>query len=307
MRTDWTPEALYLTVNYGLSAGFHTHFDLLDFELYAYGKPMAVDAGIGLTYDDPLYNPWYRSSRAHNMVAVNDSNIEREGVHGENIRWGSTHSIDFFAGEHRGYQRFGVQHRRQIAFVKPSYWFMLDDLSCTRPGDTLSWYFHSPGKLMPSGAGFISASAPGIRILPVGQIFSARSGKGWAASTSNRIPGKTEEIPWIRFDQIGSRDSSRQFAILLAPFRGHDGVHSAARITGRHYIVESPGSSDHLYFTNGTYSDGTLETDGIFVCVRLREKGASTYAVLDGTYLKYGGKRIWNSATPGSAEGEFTP
>ena len=61
MRTDWTPDALYLTVNYGPFAGFHSHFDLLDFELYAYGKPLAVDAGIGLTYDDPLYNPWYRS------------------------------------------------------------------------------------------------------------------------------------------------------------------------------------------------------------------------------------------------------
>ncbi len=82
MRTDWSPDALYLTVNYGPSAGFHSHFDLLDFELYAYGKPMAVDAGLGLTYDDELYHSWYRSSRAHNMVTVNDSNIAREGLRG---------------------------------------------------------------------------------------------------------------------------------------------------------------------------------------------------------------------------------
>jgi len=307
MRTDWSPDALYLTVNYGPSAGFHSHYDLLDFELYAYGKPMAVDAGIGLTYDDPLYHTWYRWSRAHNMVTVNDSNMAREGIRGENIRWGSTSSLDFFAGEQRGYERFGVHQRRQIAFVKPSYWFVLDDLFCTRSGDTLSWYFHSPGKLLPSGTGFVSASLPGIRILPAGQRLPSRSGLGWAASTSDRTPGKTEEIPWIRFDQKGSRDSLRQFAILLAPIRQRGEVISAERISERHFVVKLPSSSDHLYFTNGTYTDGTLQTDGLFVLMRVRESGVSTYALVGGKYLSYGGKTLWKSDNPETAEGNFSP
>ncbi|HTY58399.1 MAG TPA: heparinase II/III family protein, partial [Bacteroidota bacterium] len=80
MRSDWTPRALYCSINYGPEAGFHTHRDMLDVELYAYGRPLAVDAGLGLTYDDTLYETWYRSSRAHNMVTVNDSSIEREGT-----------------------------------------------------------------------------------------------------------------------------------------------------------------------------------------------------------------------------------
>ncbi len=166
MRSSWEPDALYLTVNHGPFAGFHSHNDLLDFELYAHGTPLAVDAGLGMTYDDPLYVPWYKSSRAHNMVVVNDSDMQREGVEGEHIRWGSLRSLDFFSGDHRGYQRFGVLHRRQIVFVKDSYWFVLDDLSCSRSGDTLSWYFHSPGPLRPAGPGFVSVSAPGIQILP---------------------------------------------------------------------------------------------------------------------------------------------
>jgi hypothetical protein len=307
MRTDWSPDASYLTVNYGPSAGFHSHYDLLDFELYAYGKPMAVDAGIGLTYDDPLYHTWYRSSRAHNMVTVNDSNIAREGLRGENIRWGSTPSLDFFAGEQRGYQRFGVHQRRQIAFVKPFYWFILDDLSCARSGDTLSWYFHSPGKLLPSGAGFVSASLPGLCILPAGRRPSSRSGMGWAASSSNRTPGKTEEIPWIRFDQTGSRDSLRQFAILLAPIHEQGEMRSAEKISERHYVVSSSGFSDHLYFTNGSYADGVLQTDGAFVLMRLRQEGAHGYVIVDGKYLSYGGKTIWRSDKPESAEGNFTP
>jgi len=307
MRTDWTPDALYMTVNYGPFAGFHSHFDMLDFELYANGQPLAVDAGLGLTYDDSLYNVWYRSSRAHNMVVVNDSVMERDGFQGENVRWGSTRSLDFFSGKNRGYRRFGVEQTRQIAFVKPSYWMILDDLSCTRSGDTLSWYLHSPAQLLASGGGFVSASAPGIRILPAGANYATRTGKGWAASSTERIPGKTEEIGWIRFDQTGVRDSVQQFALLLSPFRGPEETRSAEKISDRHYLVKSPGSFDHLCFANGQYSDGVIDTDGIFALVSVRSKGASSYAIVGGTYLNYGGRILWTSAAPATGEGEFTP
>ncbi len=306
MRTDWTPDALYMTVNYGPEAGFHSHFDLLDFELYAYGKPLAIDAGIGLTYDDPLYNPWYRSTKAHNMVAVNDSNIERVGVKGENIKWGSTRSLDYFSGEHRGYRRFGIMNRREIAFVKPSYWFILDELFCERGGDTLSWYFHSPETLVPSGSGFVSASSPGLRIMPVGQDFRTRTGRGMAASTKERIPGKVEEIGWIRFDQTSVEGSAPQFPILLAPFLNPSENIFAEKISPRHFVVKSSASADHLYFTNGKYSDGTMETDGMFVLVKLQGDGTGIFSVVDATYLNYKGKPLWKSATAMSADGKIS-
>ena len=307
MRSDWTPQALYLSVNYGPAAGFHTHFDLLDVELYAYGKPLAVDAGLGLTYDDPLYEPWYRSSRSHNMVVVNDSNIARDNNQGENVHWGSTGSLDYFSGEHHGYARFGVRERRQIAFVKPSYWFMLDDLECNRSGDTLSWYFHSPTPLQPSGDGFVSATAPGIAVMPVGRQFPSRTGSGWAASTSVLIPGKTELIPWIRFDQIGSRDSTCQFAVLLSPFRASDHKQLAQRISSRHFSVTSDERTDHLYFAGGKFTDGTVETDAQFVLISLNSRGSAGYSLIEGTYLRYGGKPLWSAAKQGTAEGIFVP
>jgi hypothetical protein len=304
MRSGWDPDAFYLTVNHGPFAGFHTHSDLLDFEIYAYGTPLAIDAGLGSTYDDSLYVSWYKSSRAHNMVVVNDSDMQREGIEGEHVRWGSLRSLDFFSGEHQGYQRFGVHHRRQIVFVKNSYWFVLDDLSCSRSGDTLSWYFHSPGVLRPAGSGYESASSPGIRILPAGPSLPARTGKGWAASSSIRVPGKTEEIPWIRFDQIGIRDSVRQFAILLAPFKQQSAA-AVDKISGQHFVVTSTGSVDHLYFSNGRFLDGQVETDGIFLWLSKRNGSDSRYAVVDGTFLKYRGRTLWHSSAPASGEGVF--
>jgi hypothetical protein len=303
MRSDSTQNALYLLVNYGPNAGFHTHYDLLDFELYAYGKPLAVDAGIGSTYDDPLYPDWYRASRAHNMVAVNDSNIERRGMQGENICWGSTSSLDYFSGEQNGYRRFGVQQHRQIAFVKPSYWFILDDMHCTRGGDTLSWYFHSPTSLVPNGPGFASVTAPGIDIIPVGSHFPTRTGKGVAASTSDHTPGKTEEIGWVRFDQPSVADSVHQFPVLLFPFRKAGSIPTATRISPRHYVIQTEQSKDHLYFTGGRYADDAVQSDGSFVLIREEKSGHLHYAIIHGTYLKYGKKTVWMSDSSSSGEG----
>ncbi|HMK39677.1 MAG TPA: alginate lyase family protein, partial [Bacteroidota bacterium] len=307
MRTDWTPAALYLSVNYGPFAGFHTHFDMLDFEMYAYGKAMAVDAGLGLTYDDTLYNSWYRTSRAHNMVTVNDSSIEREGISGEQIRWGSTRSLDYFSGEHRGYRRFGVLERRQIALVKPSYWFIRDDIISSHPGDTLSWYFHTPERLVRAGAGFSSAQGPGIRVIPAGDAYPFRTGTGWAASTSIKLPGRTEQIPWIRFDQVTSADSARRFAIVIAPFRLQEEAPVSRQVSDRHFVVKSAGDTDHLYFTGGEYADDMLRTDAEFVLVRMPEHGPARYAVIEGTYVLYGGKKIFTSPARSSFEGELAP
>jgi hypothetical protein len=295
---------LYMTVNYGPPAGFHTHSDLLDFELYAYGTPLAVDAGLGLTYDDPLYLTWYKSSRAHNMVVVNDSDIVREGVRGENVKWGSTSAVDYFAGEEDGYRRFGIHHRRQIAFVKPSYWFILDDLHCSRTDDTLSWYFHSPTVLIRSGTGFESESPPGIRIMPVGVKSTSRTGRGMAASSSDRVPGRTEEINWVRFDQVSKADSLSQFPMLLVPFSDATGIYQAARLSAQHFVVQNAGSKENLYFASETYSDDTLQTDASFVLIRNRSDGRQSFAVVNGTYLKYRAKTLWSSGSAGSGEGE---
>jgi hypothetical protein len=304
MRSDWSRDALYLTVNYGPFAGFHTHLDLLDFELYAYGTPLAVDAGIGLTYDDSLYLTWYRSSRAHNMIVVNDSNSEREELRGENIQWGSTATVDYFAGEENGYRRFGVHHRRRIAFVKPSYWFVVDDLHCSRSNDTLSWYFHSPTVLLPFGPGFKSGTAPGIRIIPVGVPCSSRLGKGMAASTRDRAPGRTEAINWVRFDQVSLADSLSQFPILLFPYRDAGDFPRAVRISAQHFVVQYAGSADNLYFANGAYTDGTVQTDASFVLMRKRSDDLVSYVVVNGTYLRYRAKTLWSSDSVSCGEGE---
>lgn len=301
MRTDWTRDALYMTINYGKFAGFHTHNDMLDFEIYAYGKALAVDAGIGLTYDDPLYIPWYQSSRAHNMVVVNEQNVDRKGIEGENLVWNSSSSIDYFAGEHRGYAKLGITIQRRIAFVKPYYWVVLDRISSSKSGDMLSWYFHSPTRLSNTDNRFFSVSSPGVSILPASRSLSFRQGKGMAATTDDAVPGRTREIDWIAYDQLSVAESTQVFPLLLYPFRDARPEVQFQSISDRHYVVTVGARNDHLYFPVKQYQDAEVSTDASFL-LRRKEHGEETFSIVEGTFLTYRGKEIWSSPTRASAD-----
>jgi len=305
MRTDWTREALYMNINYGKWNGAHTHNDLLDFEIYAYGKALAVDAGLGLTYDDPLYIPWYKSSRAHNMVVVNDRNMERETVEGENILWSSTPSLDYFAGEHRGYANLGVRHRRHIAFVKPRYWVVLDQIKCEKGGDTLSWYLHTPTRLVRFRGGYRSSTAPGILILPDTSELRSRTGKCTAASTDDLTPGKTQEIEWVAYDQQAAASSTREFSILLYPFKVGMPDVNFGRLAKEHFCVQGPSFRDDLYVPALAYDDGEIATDAVFLLIHREDGQAARFSLVNGTFVKVKGRMVWKSSIKTSAEGEL--
>ncbi len=303
MRSDWTRNALYMNINYGKWNGPHTHNDMLDFEIYAYGKALAVDAGIGLTYDDPLYIPWYKSSRAHNMITVNDRNMERESIEGENIKWSSNSLLEYFSGEHRGYERMGVRHRRQILFVNHRYWILLDDLKCEKKGDTLSWYFHTPSPLVRDGWMFHSTGRPGILIYPLKGGESPRTGTSMASSTSDLTPGKTESIHWIAFDQITNAASTMQYNVLLYPHRGQRAPVEYSAMSETHFRISSPEGVDDLYVSSASTRDGEVETDAQVLLVCREGNQTVRYSLVDGTYLRVRGKQVWSSTKRVAAEG----
>jgi hypothetical protein len=295
MRSDWTPSALYMNLNYGSFAGFHTHNDMLDFEIYAYGKALAVDAGLGLTYDDSLYVPWYQSSRAHNMMVVNDRNIERKETRGENVVWNSGTMLDYFSGEHEGYKSLGVSVSRRIAFVKPSYWMIVDRMDCSRGGDTLSWYFHSPTMLVQHGRGYQSSTTPGILVVPADSPTSSRSGSGMAASTKNLTPGTTEPINWIAFDQVAKSGPANTIAVLLYPFKDASPSATLTAISEQHYRITSPGATDDLYFLNAPLTENGIETDALFLLMHHGPQAQDWFSLVQGTYLRIHGREVWRS------------
>jgi len=305
MRSDWQRDALYMNINYGKWNGSHTHYDMFDFEIYAYGKALAIDAGLGLTYDDPLYVPWYRSSRAHNMVTVNDQNLDREKCEGKNVVWSSGTQLDYFAAEHDGYARLGVHHRRQIVFAKPHYWMVIDDLKCDRSGDTLTWYIHTPSPLERSDGGYRSTSTPGMLVAPVVSPSAVRFGKGMAASTSDFTPGKTEEINWLALDRISSAGSANHFVVLLAPYRQSAASVNCNALSETHFQIRGEKFTDDLYISSIPLNDGTVSTDACCVLIH-REAGLpARVGIVQGTFLRINGREVWKSGTPISTEFEL--
>lgn len=304
MRSDWTRDAGYLCVNYGPYAGNHSHYDLLSFEIYACGIPLAVDAGIGETYDDPLYESWYRSSRAHNMVVVNGENLERKDARGHDVLWATTPTVDYFAASHDGYAFKGIHQRRAFLYVKPDYWVIMDEVEGAQPTDTLSWYLHTPSRMLPYRGGFQSTGSPGWTVLPAQTGLRTGVGQGWAASVSSPLPGRVEMIPWVRFDQPGSKDSACRFTVLLVPFRSGPLNSAVQGFPDGHVVVTGLPYSDELRFGPVADTGAVIQTDGAALWMR-KLPGRMRFAVVEGTYLRYAGKEVWRSETRTSFEGEF--
>ncbi len=203
MRSDWTPQSRYLLVNHGPSGGGHSHLDALSFELHAWGQALAIDAGIGRTYDDPLHAPWYRTSAAHNMLAVEGATLERAAARGEPVVWGALERLDIWRRPTKVEKPAGVTHRRHIAFVRPDYFLV------RRCGRGPAGRGRAPARLVsprarplaPHAAGWASPDGPGLVALP-DAAWATRTGKGRAAVHGIRGFGEEDyaDIGWIAFD-----------------------------------------------------------------------------------------------------------
>lgn len=74
MRSGSDTNARQIHFDAGPKGGGHGHFDLLNFELWGYGKPLIADPGIYLYDDNDPKRPWVISTKAHNTIGVADLN-----------------------------------------------------------------------------------------------------------------------------------------------------------------------------------------------------------------------------------------
>jgi len=218
LRSGWRRDDNYLFINYGTHGGGHTHRATLDFELFGCGSPLALDAGIGRTYDDPLHGPWYTTTRAHNMLVVDDANVDKRAARGRDVLWHSDTRLDVFAATHGGYLKsHGLTHRRAVAFLKPDVFVIFDCCTAQREGQTLSWYFHSPTELTVGDAGRVhSATGPGVLLMEAwpDQLSGVREGQ---AMCSLAQFGGYREIDWIAYQKPVRPGNDNRFAVLMLP------------------------------------------------------------------------------------------
>ena len=167
MRGGWDRDDFWMAVDHGPLGGQHSHIDTMGFIACAFGQPLALDAGVVVSYSDPQYTAWFRSMRAHNVVAIDG--VEPEKVV-ERSGWHAGGHAEHLIMRSRGYEHaLGVLHERKIVFIKAVGWLICDRLYSVS-GKSLAdrgieWMFHSPFELQPAGAGILRGSLNGVGLM----------------------------------------------------------------------------------------------------------------------------------------------
>lgn len=148
-RSDWgdrrTPyaQARFLIFDCGpLGDGGHGHYDLLNVEIAAAGRPLIVDPG-RYTYSEhgpENWRRWFKGTAAHNTVCVDgqDQTPYRCGkpkgptARGQLIERLSAPGLDVLCGDAIS-PAYEVLHTRRIFFIADEYWLIVDQLWGSRP------------------------------------------------------------------------------------------------------------------------------------------------------------------------------
>jgi hypothetical protein len=329
MRTGWDTKSHYLCFDCGpLADGVfcddtpsaaHGHADTLSLTIATHGQPILVDPGF-YTYNGSLdWHRYFRETQAHNTVVVDDQSQAKyrgrlkwsQAPQARLHHWVSSGSLDYVEGTHTGYMSLSqpVEHRRAIAFLKPDYWFIRDQLIGTGEHQIDRYFHFAPVQVVhdPETLAIRSCSAVegNLTILPVEKenvmVDLMDAGEtpdsGWLAQGY----GKKSQSPVARFRTVAQVPIALH--TLIVPFRTHPLVVTIEPLAlnispqssvSRAFAIDTGTTVDVVLFSSAnqlvTFYE-TWATDGEVVYVRLDTQGAvQAGALLEGTTLVVDGK-----------------
>ncbi len=136
-RSGWGPLDSHLTFDFGglgMLTGGHAHADSLSIGLFSEGRELLTDPGTFVYNCAPEWRKYARSTRAHNTVVVDGCDqAEMRGTFSWKTRITARGSASpgYIEGEHDGYARLGIIHRRRVIDIPGDYWIIVDDLRGT--------------------------------------------------------------------------------------------------------------------------------------------------------------------------------
>jgi hypothetical protein len=158
-----TPEEVRMTVDIGplgyLSIAAHGHADALSVVLSVGGEEVLVDPGTYAYHTAPEWRRYFRSTRAHNTVLVDDLDQSDQSGNFMWSRHANARCIEFvdelpvqrLVGEHDGYHelRDPVTHQRQIEYdARQRRFTIIDRLDC-KLRHTVRLHWHCAEHLQP--------------------------------------------------------------------------------------------------------------------------------------------------------------
>jgi hypothetical protein len=208
----------------------HAHADVFSFELESGGERLIADPGTYLYRGGHQWRRFFRSTAAHNTGVV-DGQDQATPIATDEFgwlryptvtphQWSTSSTLDFLDAQHDGYERFGVIHRRQMLFLKPDYWLLVDHFLGTGIHECAVHFQLAPGALAEKESGCFELSRPGgtLQILAVGGDYesdviagSENPPRGWISSEY----GAKEAAPSLRL--IQRAELPVRFVTLLVP------------------------------------------------------------------------------------------
>ena len=160
LRNGDDVRASYVNVNFGKFAGWHSHWDLLSMNLWAFGEPLLEELCRFGPYANPL-DQLFRAPESHNLVLIDGMIYDCRDVRGEDVQWFSNDLVEYFSAYHRAYRYFvfgrggtpvspniEAKIRRTVVLVKnPGYVIVMDsvqDLNSPIFKGAISQYWHAP-------------------------------------------------------------------------------------------------------------------------------------------------------------------
>jgi hypothetical protein len=138
----------------GAPTGGHGHADALSLVLSAGGKELLVDPGTFVYNCAPEWRNFFRSTRAHNTVVIDDSEQSQAGgtfsweqkAIGKLLKHFSLQNLEYVEAVHSGYTRLrqSVIHGRALLFNRPEYWVVLDNFQGLGEHNFDFYYHFSP-------------------------------------------------------------------------------------------------------------------------------------------------------------------
>ncbi|MFZ0816312.1 MAG: alginate lyase family protein [Candidatus Sulfotelmatobacter sp.] len=184
--------------------------DQLHVDLWWHGINLARDAGTYLYNGSPPWNNGLARTAVHNTVTVDrHDQMRRAGrflwvdwaqASGRSYRSPGQAYADRFEGEHDGYKRFSVKHRRAVQWLAGSGWVIIDDIEGTGVHNVrLHWLaadlpheisdepFQIEFAAGKSRIGWnIFAGVPGsASVIRAGNQISTQVGKNWAVEKAD--------------------------------------------------------------------------------------------------------------------------
>lgn len=260
MRDGWEDTDNLLIVdcgNVGSLAGGHGHADALSIEVSIHGKPVLVDSGTYTYHASPDIRDYFRSSLAHNTLAVDGRSSSEPGstfnwrtrAESTLVSWLTEDRFDLFEGSHDGYQRLDdpVTHRRSILALKNDYWIIRDTAETTGSHE-YALNFHFAADVIPViGDAGEWVGNNGHRIYTFGDHGQWERKESWIS----RSHESKVNAPYMRYvsDGVGTQEF---FSFILPSDVSAEPPTVVERPIpdGRAFVIKFSGYTDVLLFND---------------------------------------------------------